>query len=313
MAPQMGQGRTLDAGDKGRGVTDGTLVAGRGFEQPASEAVLAEVPTFRYLCGVTVAYLEKCRGLIDRVAAQEAVIRQVADRFAATILAGRMVHLFGSGHSRILVEEMWPRYGSFPGFNPIVELSLSFHNLVVGANGQRQAMFLENVPGLASRILRNYDLSSQDSALVISSSGCNVVPIEMAEEFQRRGVPVVALISRDHSEASTSQRADGRKLQDFADLVLDTGAPVGDAMVRIPGLDTPVAPGSTVGGCLLVNSIKAEVAERLTQAGQPPRVLTAAVLVGRERATALFEAAYDEHGRRLAKLYENLGAGPGAV
>jgi hypothetical protein len=65
-----------------------------------------------------------------------------------------MVHLFGSGHSRILVEEMWPRYGSFPGFNPIVELSLTFHNLVVGANGQRQAMFLENVSGLAERILR---------------------------------------------------------------------------------------------------------------------------------------------------------------
>ena len=74
----------------------------------------------------------------------------------------------------------------FPGFNPIVELSLTFHNPVVGANGQRQAMFLENVRGLAERILRNFDLSPQDSALVISSSGCNVVPIEMAEEFQQR-------------------------------------------------------------------------------------------------------------------------------
>jgi uncharacterized phosphosugar-binding protein len=77
-------------------------------------------------------------------------------------------------------------------------------------------------------------------------------------------------------------------------------------MVRVPGLDTPVAPGSTVGGCLLVNCIKAEVAARLTAAGQPPRVLTAGVLVGAERATELFEAAYDEHARRLAKLYEGL-------
>ena len=105
---------------------------------------------------------------------------------------------------------MWPRYGSFPGFNPIVELSLTFHNPVVGANGQRQAMFLENVSGLAERILRNFALSPEDSALVISSSGCNVVPIEMAEEFQRRGVRVVSIISRAHSEASTSRRADGR-------------------------------------------------------------------------------------------------------
>ena len=255
-----------------------------------------------------LAYLAKCRGLIDAVEAQTAAIAQAADWFAATILAGRMVHVFGSGHSRIMVEEMWPRYGSFPGFNPIVELSLSFHNLVVGANGQRQAMFLENVNGLAERILRNFDLAPQDSALVISSGGCNIVPIEIAEEFRRRDVRVVAIISRAHSEASRARRSDGRKLQDFADLVLDTGAPVGDAMVTIDGLETPVAPGSTIGGCLLVNTIKAEVAARLTRAGQPPKVLSAAAVVGAARATELFESAYDEHARRLAKLYEKLGA-----
>lgn len=253
-------------------------------------------------------YLARCRELIATVEAQSAEIARAADWFAKTIRAGRMVHLFGSGHSRIMVEEMWPRYGSFPGFNPIVELSLSFHNLVVGANGQRQAMFLENVSGLAARILRNFDTSPADSALIISSSGCNVVPVEMAEEFQRRGVRVVAIISKAHSEASTSRRADGRRLQDFADLVLDTGAPVGDAMVRVPGLDLPVAPGSTVGGCLLINSLKAEVAARLAAAGEPVRVLTAGAVCGPEKATEIFEAAYDEHARRLSGLYANLGA-----
>ena len=252
-------------------------------------------------------YLEKCRNLADNALGQADAIHKAADWFAETILAGRMVHLFGSGHSRIMVEEMWPRYGSFPGFNPIVELSLTFHNPVVGANGQRQAMFLENTPGLAKRILRNYDLSPTDSAFVASSSGCNVVPIEIAQEFQQRGVKVVALISRQHSEASDSRHASGKKLQDFADLVLDTGAPVGDAMTAIDGMDTPVSPGSTVGGCMIVNALKAEVAERLVKVGQLPTVLTAGALVGNERATVLFEAAYDEHARRLAKLYENLG------
>src|SRR5258707_2215360 len=152
-------------------------------------------------------YLNRCRDLIVAVEKQQAGIHQAAEWFAETILAGRMVHLFGSGHSRILVEEMWPRYGSFPGFNPIVELSLSFHNLVVGSNGQRQAMFLENVPGLAERILRNFDLSPKDSALVASSSGCNVVPIEMAIGFKERGVRVVSIISKRHSEASRSQQS----------------------------------------------------------------------------------------------------------
>lgn len=78
-------------------------------------------------------------------------------------------------------------------------------------------------------------------------------------------------------------------------------------MISIEGLDEPVAPGSTVGGCLIVNSIKAEVAQRLTAAGQPPKVLSAGVVVGAERAVELFEGAYDEHAHRIAKYYENVG------
>lgn len=254
-----------------------------------------------------LAYLEHSQGVYDRVAAQIEPMQQAADLFAATILTGRMVHVFGSGHSRIMVEEMWPRYGSFPGFHPMVELSLSFHHPVVGSNGQRQAMFLENVEGFAERILRNYDFSTTDSAFVVSSSGCNIVPIEIAEGFQKRGIKVVALISKDHSEASTSKRGDGKKLQDFAEIVLDTGAPVGDAMVKLEGLEQSVAPGSTVGGCLVVNCIKAEVAKRLIDAGQPPKALAASVILGSERAAQVFEAAYDEHAHRLAKLFENVG------
>lgn len=252
-------------------------------------------------------YLDRCRQILDIVAKQEQDIHRAAEWFSETILKGRMVHVFGSGHSRIMVEEMWPRYGSFAGFNPIVELSLTFHNLVVGANGQRQAMFLENTAGLAERILRNFDATSDDCALIISSSGCNVVPIEMAELFQNRKVKVVAILTRDHSEKSKSKRSDGKKLSDFADLVLDTGAPVGDAMVYVEGLDTPVAPGSTVGGAMIINSIKAEIARLLTSAGHPPKVLSAGAVVGDERAKALFEGAYDEHAHRLAKLYQDVG------
>ncbi len=206
-----------------------------------------------------------------------------------------------------MVEEMWPRYGSFPGFNPIVELSLTYHNNVVGPNGQRQAMFLENVSGLADRILRNFGLDERDTAFVISSSGCNIVPVEMAELFQQKKIKVVALVTSEHLEKSTSKRADKKKLVDFADLVLDTGAPVGDSIVKIDGLETPVSPGSTVGGVLIINSIKAEVARLLTEAGQPPKVLTAAAIVGALKATELFESAYDEHAHRVAELYKNAG------
>jgi uncharacterized phosphosugar-binding protein len=255
----------------------------------------------------TAQYLQKCQEIIESVAAQQSTILATAKLFSESILAGRMVHVFGSGHSRIMVEEMWPRYGSFPGFNPIVELSLTFHNLVVGANGQRQAMFLENVPGFAAQILRNFDITKQDTALVISSSGCNVVPIEMAELFQKSGIKTVGIISKKHSEVSTSKRADGKKLQDFCDIVLDSGAPIGDAMIAIENLETPVAPGSTIGSCMLINCIKAEIANLLTKAGHPPKVLTAAVVIGADKATEIFQAAYDEHAHRIANMYKKVG------
>jgi uncharacterized phosphosugar-binding protein len=256
---------------------------------------------------LTETYLQKCSEIIKKVEAQQTAIQKVAGWFAESILAGRVVHVFGSGHSRIMVEEMWPRYGSFPGFNPIVELSLTFHNSVVGANGQRQAMFLENVSGLAERILRNFGLSDKDCAFIISSGGANIVPIEMAELFQQKKIKTVALITKEHSEKSKSRRPDGKKLSDFADIVLDSGAPIGDSMITVDGLETPVSPGSTVGGIIIVNCIKAEVANLLTKAGHPPKVLTAASVIGAEKAAAIFEAAYDEHAYRMAELYKNVG------
>jgi len=256
---------------------------------------------------LTEIYLQKCTGIIEKIRVQESSIQKAAKWFAESILSGRMVHCFGSGHSRIMVEEMWPRYGSFPGFNPIVELSLTYHNNVVGANGQRQAMFIENVSGLADRILRNFGLSQMDTALIISSSGTNVVPVEMAEIFQQKKIKVVAIVTSEHLEKSTSKRKDGKKLSDFADLVIDTGAPAGDSMIYVDGLDTPVSPGSTVGGAMIINSIKAELAALLTAAGQPPKVLTAGCIVGTEKATTIFEAAYDEHAHRLAEIFKNAG------
>ncbi len=256
---------------------------------------------------VTETYLQKCSEIIEKIKAQEQQIKQTAQWFTQSILDGRMVHLFGTGHSRIMVEEMWPRYGSFPGFNPIVELSLTFHNNVTGANGQRQAMFLENVSGLAERILRNFNLNEKDCALIVSSSGCNNVPIEMAELFQQKKIKTVALITKEHSLKSKSKRSDGKKLSDFADMILDTGAPAGDSMIYIDGLETPVSPGSTVGGIMIINSIKAELAKLLTEAGQPPKVLTAACIVGDEKAKTLFESAYDEHSHRMAELYKDAG------
>ena len=132
---------------------------------------------------VSTQYLRAARAAIDAIETHElGPIREAADRFSETILADRLVHVFGTGHSRMAVEEMFPRYGSFPGFHPIVELSMTYHNPVVGANGQRQAMFLENVQGFGPVLWRNFVTSPADCLLAISTSGCNAVTVDVALE-----------------------------------------------------------------------------------------------------------------------------------
>jgi uncharacterized phosphosugar-binding protein len=249
-------------------------------------------------------YLSAARQALDAIEAHELdAIRQAAACFAKTIVKGRLVHIFGTGHSRMAVEEMFPRYGSFPGFHPIVELSMTFHNPVVGANGQRQAMFLENVQGFGPVLWRNFVTDPADCLLAISTSGCNAVTIDVAIEAQRLGMFVVALTSVEHSLASTSRHESGYRLSEVADLTLDQHAPAGDSAVWVEGLQMPVAPLSSITGCTIINLLKAEVARLLTEAGSPPKVLTAACHLGAERARQLFEETYDDYRRRVGILY----------
>lgn len=249
-------------------------------------------------------YLRAIRAALDAIeATQLDAIRRAAALFADTIRKERLVHVFGTGHSRMAVEEVFPRYGSFPGFHPIVELSMTFHNPVVGANGQRQAMFLENVQGFGPVLWRNFVTSPDDCLLAVSTSGCSAATIDVAIEAKRLGMQVVALTSISHSNASTSKHRTGQKLHEVADLTIDQLAPAGDATVWIAGLETPVAPVSTITGCTVINLLKAEVARRLVELGQPPKVLTAACHLGAEKASALFEETYDDYRRRIGVLY----------
>src|SRR5436190_11732858 len=119
--------------------------------------------------GVAGKFVAAARTLLDRLEAQTDAVDAAARICADAIAAGGLVHAFGTGHSRIPVEELFPRYGSYPGFNPLVELSMTFHTQVVGANGQRQAMFIERVEGLAAQILANFELGPPDALLVFSA------------------------------------------------------------------------------------------------------------------------------------------------
>jgi uncharacterized phosphosugar-binding protein len=249
-----------------------------------------------------LAWLDAARLVLDRLADTQADAMEQASRWCAeAIAADGLVHLFGTGHSRIPVEEMFPRYGSYPGFNPIVELSMTFHTQVVGANGQRQAMAIERMPGLAGVILSNFVFGPKDVMIVFSAGGTTAVPVEMARGARARGLRVVAVTSVAQSMTGEPDPVTGVRLSDEADLVIDLCTPHADALIDIDGIDTPVGPGSTIAAVAVVNSIKVRTAQLLAELGTLPPTITRASVVGAERSRALFDAAYEEHARRIAR------------
>ena len=249
-----------------------------------------------------LAWLGEARVVLDRIATTQADAMERASQWCAdAIAADGLVHLFGTGHSRIPVEEMFPRYGSYPGFNPIVELSMTFHTQVVGANGQRQAMAIERMPGLAEVILSNFVFGPRDVMMVFSAGGATAVPVEMARGARARGLRVVAVTSLAQSRTSEPDPVTGGRLADEADLIIDLCTPHADALIAIDGVDTPVGPGSTIAAVAVVNSIKVRTAQLLAERGALPPTITRASVVGAERSRALFDAAYQEHARRIAR------------
>lgn len=249
-------------------------------------------------------YLHRAQNIVDRIRdTQMEAIEKAAEICVESIANEALVHLFGTGHSRILVEEMFPRHGSFPGFHPIVELSMTYHNQVVGANGQRQAMYIEHVEGLGERILRNFVLDPPDSFIVFSNSGVNEVVVEVALEAKKRDLPVIAVVSMEHCMAGTPKHSSGQRLPDVADVTIDNCTPGGDAMVEIDGLEDPVGPGSTVGGAAVVNALKCEVAKGLTERGKPPIVLTSSFFLGKEASEKRFEVCYDDYRSRVRRVF----------
>jgi uncharacterized phosphosugar-binding protein len=248
------------------------------------------------------AWFGEAEALLERISTTQAeAMEATAQMCADAIASDGLVHLFGTGHSRIPVEEMFPRYGSFPGFHPIVELSMTYHTDVVGSNGQRQAMFIERMPGLAEVILNNFSFKSNDVMMVFSANGLTAVPVEMARGARRRGMKVIAVTGVTQSLGGEPDPAVGGRLLDEADLVIDLCTLEADAMVEVPGLETPVGPGSTLAYVAIVNSLKVRIAQLLMEKGITPPVITRASVVGAERSRALFDSAYREHARRVAR------------
>jgi uncharacterized phosphosugar-binding protein len=111
------------------------------------------------------------------------------------------------------------------------------------------------------------------------------------------------VVSVQHCTASPAKHSSGKKLTDIADILIDNCTPAGDALVRIPGLEDPVGPGSTIGAAAVTNALKCRIAEKLTERGKPPIVLTSSYFIGSEASSQRFDDCYDDYRARIQKVY----------
>ena len=243
-------------------------------------------------------YLEKLKRT------QSDAIQKAADICTDSIAQGGLVFLFGNGHSRMMCEEMTPRQGCFPGFVALVEMAVSNHAAIIGANGLRAPLYLENYEGYAEQILRGFHFGPHDAFIIISTSGIRPVIVEMAMGAQKRGLPVIAIVSRQHSDQSKPAHSLGKKLTDCADVVIDNQCPTGDCILRLPGLDWATGPLSTITGAMIINMIRCGTAEGLLRRGIVPTLLPSHQFVGNVQAADQLEAFYEAYRKSLAHLYE---------
>jgi uncharacterized phosphosugar-binding protein len=208
-------------------------------------------------------YFHRLIALIEKAAsANDGALTEAAARFAESLEKGGLIHLFGSGHSVLPTQEAFPRYGSFVGFNPLTDPHVMWHN-VLGAGGVRELLWLERTENYIDKFLDHQPLNAGDSLIVYSHSGTNSAGIETALYAKKRGLFVVAVTSKANDRPA--KHSSGKRLRDAADLVLDTTAPVEDAIVPIEGWSRPVSGSSTVLAMILTHELIARTANELAK------------------------------------------------
>jgi uncharacterized phosphosugar-binding protein len=244
-------------------------------------------------------YQQRITEVLNRIwSTQTETIRDAAAMMADSVAKKGLIHLFGSGHSVLPVQDIFPRYGSYPVFHPLMDARLMWQN-VIGSGGAQGLLWLERQEGYVKVLFEHEPIRAGDVMLVFSHGGMNAAGIEIAIESRARHLKVIAVTSMDNQNRSAATHSSGRKLSEVADIVIDNCVPAEDALVPISGWKAPVGAGSTVAFVTIAMSLVSEVASELAKRGMrfPTFVSPNVPGIPRENNVQVFDA-YEKALRR---------------
>jgi uncharacterized phosphosugar-binding protein len=219
-------------------------------------------------------------------------IVKASQMVADAISSGKWIHVFGTGHSHMMADEVSGRAGGLAAFNGIIDLSLS------GYSGMVKSGLLEKLDGYGRIVIDSEQVRKGDVMIVVSNSGVNAAPVEVAVEAKKRGLGIVAITSVAHSKSVPPRNSSGKKLYEVADVTIDNCGMPGDALVRLEGMEERVGPTSTVTGAAIINAIVTQAAQLLIQKGIKPPVWLSGNIPGSEATNLTYIQKY----RRTDKL-----------
>ncbi|WP_352404569.1 SIS domain-containing protein [Sporanaerobacter acetigenes] len=216
---------------------------------------------------MTLEYFERSNEVLEKISkTQEENILKAAELCADAIGSGKLVHLFGSGHSVIPTLDVFPRYGGVVGFHPLMDPRLMWSN-VIGAGGARELLWIERQEGYIANFLQSFDFKQGEVMVVYSHGGLNAAPIEAAMYAKERGLKVVVVSSGENFNKSKATHSSGKKLGDLADVFIDNCVPLEDSLVKVEGYHQKVGAGSTLSVIYITQALESETAKLLQKKG----------------------------------------------
>ncbi|MEU1657424.1 SIS domain-containing protein [Streptomyces griseofuscus] len=238
-------------------------------------------------------FFDAAINLLQRLREEEAeAIESAGTLLADTVESGGRLFAFGAGHSSLAAQDVVYRAGGLALMNLLTVPGVVGVDVTPATLGSA----LERVDGLASAVLDTSPLRSGDALVIISLSGRNALPVEMAQRARALGIKVIGVTSVAYAAQTTSRHSSGTFLKDHCDLVLDSKIAVDDAELTLDTIPAPFAPASTVVTTALMQAVLATTAATLADRGiEPPLLRSGNVDGGHDWNNRVM----DEYGDRI--------------